>query len=414
MKIPQKPFDLEAKLLPRTMLTALKKSLFDRDILVLTGARQTGKTSIMHLIYGYLIKQKNIESKNIFFFDLEDIQTLELIQKYSFAEFAQYIKEQSSNKNTKFLFIDEIQYLKEPSSFLKVLHDHYPDIKLITSGSSSLDLKKKFKDSLTGRKHVFIINPLSFEEYLLFKNKERCPKEFEEFALWGGYPEVALISDFDKKTDKLREIYTSYIKKDVKDLMNIENIAGFNKLVALIAHQIGNLMNIDELANSSGLARDTVSKYLLILENTFVIDLVEPFFTNKRKEVIKMPKIYFRDIGLRNIIIRNLGSIESRNDKGSIIENVIFNELFRTREESVEIKFWRTQSKAEVDFILEERKILPIEVKYQSFKKIKIPSGIKNFIKTYSPKTAKVFTKDFSKETKRVNTKICFMPAWKI
>lgn len=414
MQIPQKPLDLETKLLPRTMLAHIKKSLFDRDILVLTGARQTGKTSMMHLVYRHLIKEKKVNPKNIFFFDLEDIQVLEIIQKYPFSKFANYIKTESKNKDKKFVFIDEIQHLENPSSFLKVIHDHYPNIKLIVSGSSSLALKRKFKDSLTGRKHIFIVNPLSFKEYLLFKSKKRHCKEFEEFAVWGGYPEIALISDFDKKADKLREIYSSYVKKDVKDLMNIENVTGFNKLVNLLAHQIGNLMNIDELANSSGLARDTVSKYLLILENTFVIDLVEPYFTNKRKEVTKMPKIYFRDIGLRNIIIRNLASIESRNDKGSIVENVIFNELFRVKQESVEIKFWRTQSKTEVDFVLEERKILPMEVKYQSFKKIKIPTGIKSFIRAYSPKEVRVITKDFSAKIKHVETEISFVPAWNI
>jgi len=145
-----------------------------------------------------------------------------------------------------------------------------------------------------------------------------------------------------------------------------------------------------------------------------VIDLVYPYFTNKRKEVVKMPKIYFNDTGLRNIITRNLNTIEERNDKGNIVENVIFNELFKTQEQLAEIKFWRTQSKAEVDFVLEDREILPIEVKYQSFKKIKVPSGVKNFIKTYKPKKAKVITKDFSRNIKQANTEISFIPAWKI
>jgi len=412
MQIPQKPIELDVKLLPRTILSNIKKSLFDRDILVLTGARQTGKTSIMHLIYNYLIKQKNINPKDIFFFDLEDIQVLEAFEKYTFDKFANYIKKQS--KKQKFVFIDEIQYLKNPSSFLKIIHDHYPKIKLIVSGSSSLELKRKFKDSLTGRKQIFIVNSLSFQEYLLFKNKPKNQKEFEEFSIFGGYPEIALINDFDKKASKLREIYTSYIKKDIKDLMNIENAAGFNKLVSLIAHQIGNLMNIDELANSSGLARDTVSKYLLILENTFVIDLIYPYFTNKRKELVKMPKIYFKDTGLRNVITKNLNALEERNDKGSIIENSVLNELSKTKQELCEIKFWRTQTKVEVDFILEEKNIMPIEVKYQFFKTIKIPSGIRSFIKTYNPAKAQVITKNFSANTKLLNSNIKFIPAWKI
>jgi len=436
MKIPQKPLDLDTKIFPRTILKQIKKALFDKDILLLTGARQVGKTSLIYLISRYLLKEKKINPQNILFFDLEDIQTREAIENCSFDRFAKYIKEQSSkvSKSSKFVFIDEIQYLKEPSSFLKILHDHYPDIKFIVSGSSSLDLRRKFKDSLTGRKHIFIIPPLSFAEYLQFQgigsikkyhlndilesknfpvdqeNSQEIARQFREFTVFGGYPEVSLIKDFEKKTAKLREIYTSYIQKDIKDLMNIENAAGFNKLVWLIAHQIGGLMNIDELTNSSALARDTVNKYLLILENTFVINLVYPYFTNKRKEITKMPKVYFADLGLRNVISKNFTALEDRADKGSIVENVVFNELNKTKQELEGIKFWRTQTKQEVDFILEGKEVIPIEVKYQSFKKPKIPKGIRSFIKTYDPKQAIVMTKDFFGIIQQEETKIYFVP----
>lgn len=415
MEIPQKPLDFKSKILPRTILKSIKKSLFDKDILVLTGARQVGKTSIMHLIYRYLIKKHNINAQNILFFDLEDVQTLESIENCSFDELAKYIKSFGSKSNKKFVFIDEIQYLKNPASLLKILHDHYPKIKLIVSGSSSLSLKQKFKDSLTGRKQAFTINPLSFNEYLKFKNiKQRTREKFLEFALWGGYPEVALIHDLEKKAAKLREIHSSYIKKDLKDLMGIENVSGFNKLVELLAHQIGNLVNIDELANSSGLARDTVSKYLLILENTFVINFIYPYFTNKRKEITKMPKAYFNDTGIRNTIVKNISPIEERADKGSIVENLIFNELKKNKKETEEIKFWRTQTKQEIDFILENQNIIPAEVKFQSFKKAKIPKGIKSFIKSYNSKKAIVFTADFKDSIKYQNTQISFAPVWMV
>ncbi|MAG44670.1 hypothetical protein CL633_02170 [bacterium] len=410
MKIPQKPLDFKTKFLNRTALGDIKKNLFDRDILVITGARQVGKTSIMHLLYRFLIKNKNINLQNILFFDLEDIQALEAIESYSFDEFAKYIMSQGSKNQTKFVFIDEIQYLQSPSSLLKILHDHYPKIKLIVSGSSSLSLKQKFKDTLTGRKQVFVVNPLSFKEYCEFTQTGSKAKRFDDFAVWGGYPEAVLINDPEKRAAKLREIHSSYIKKDIKDLMGIENVSGFNKLVDLLAHQIGNLINIDELANSSGLARDTVSKYLLILENTFVIQLVYPYFTNKRKEITKMPKVYFNDIGLRNTIVKSLNVLEQRADKGAIVENVIFNELIKNKKPDQEIKFWRTQAKQEVDFILESLEVMPIEVKYQSFKKVKIPLGIKSFIKNYNSKNAVIFTKNFKKVFNQNKTQFNFLP----
>lgn len=434
MQILTQSLDLTTTLFPRAIFEDIKKTLFDRDIIVLSGARQVGKTSLMHLLYRFLISEQRATTERIFFFDLEDVQTLEEIDSMQFTDFARHVGKGAANERV-FVFIDEIQYLKEPSSFLKILHDHYPQIKLIVSGSSSLALRRKFKDALTGRKHVFAVNGLSFQEYLAFtksscvKQKNAfetfthrtlptdgplCERAFEDFALFGGYPEVALIADKEKKADKLREIYSSYVRKDIKDLMRIENVAGFNALAQLLAHQIGNLASIDELANSAGLSRDTTSKYLLILENTFVVNFVYPYFTNKRKEITKMPKVYFKDMGLRHVITRNLSDIAVRGDKGAIIENVVYGELSNFLGENGEVKFWRTQAKQEVDFILDAEEIVPVEVKYQSFSSPRVPSGIKRFISAYHPPRAVVVTKDFSGIAEYDGADVCFIPAWSV
>jgi predicted AAA+ superfamily ATPase len=420
-----------AGLIKRDIIEEIRPWLFDDHILVIIGPRQAGKTSLLHLLSELLLKEGKVTEERIYYFDLEDINLLSFFNASSPAEIAAQF-----GKSTKkiFLFIDEIQYLKNPSNFLKIVHDHFPHLKLIVSGSSTLEIKKKFKESLAGRKKIFILRTLNFSEFLRFKNsslikiksrlnwkemastsslqKKNFLDIFEEFVVFGSYPKVALEQNRDKKIDELSEIYNSYLRKDIKDFGAVENIEAFNKLVSLLAFQIGQLVNLEELTLNLRLSRKTVERYVFLLENTFAVRFIRPYFSNKRKELSKMPKVYFEDTGLRNIATRNFDSLSLRADSGPLFENAIFGTLMKNLKVLEELKFWRTQAGAEVDLIIEGKKLLPVEVKYRSFKQPQIPLGLKNFIQTYNLSEALVINRDFHKKINFKGAQVYFIPGF--
>jgi predicted AAA+ superfamily ATPase len=261
---------------------------------------------------------------------------------------------------------------------LKIIHDHFSHVKLIVSGSSTVEIKKRFQESLTG----------------------------------GGYPRVVLEENREKKIDELSEIYNSYLRKDVKDFGAVENIEAFNKLVSLLAFQIGQLVNLEELTLNLRLSRKTVERYVFLLENTFAVRFIKPYFSNKRKELSKMPKVYFEDTGLRNIVVKNFQSLSMRADSGSLFKNAVWGSLEKSLKILEEIKFWRTQAGAEVDLIIEGKQPLPVEIKYRSFKQPRITLGLKNFIRNYTPSEARVVTRDFSGKINFEGTEVNFLPGF--
>lgn len=433
----------------RSLLTSLKKSLDQEEILLLIGSRQAGKSSLLYLLVDYLLHTAKIPASQIFFFDLELISQVEFLDSLkNFDDFLAFLKNQGANFSQKvFVLIDEIQYLTHPSSFLKYLHDHYKSkIKFIVSGSSTLEMKKKFTDRLTGRMERFTVHPLSFTEYLVFKEEKNLLKKrsnfnlfklikqptikeiksscrflekdflanFQEYVLFGGYPKVVLKETQEEKIKSLAEIYSLYVRKDIKDLANIADIKGFNSLVSLLGWQTGSLINETELASSSSLSRPTVRKYLFLLENTFITHLILPFFTNPRREFVKMPKLYFEDAGLRNAIINDFRSLEKRQDAGLLFENAVFLQVLQNLPFLWEIHFWRNARGLESDFILlgEQKKPIPVEVKYQKFKKATVSSGLVSFIKRYSPELGLIITQDFFAARKLNKTTVLFLPAW--
>lgn len=273
-------------------------------------------------------------------------------------------------KVKQFIFIDEVQYLDNPTNFLKLLFDERRDkIKIIASGSSSFYIDKKFKDSLSGRKFLYEIYPLNFDEFLVFNKedelkqqkrkkllayqKEKLLSLWERYILFGGYPKVALAEDDDMREIMLEEIGTGYIKKDVFDA-GIKNSEKYFTLLRILSEQTGQLVNLQELAATIGMARKTVEEYLYVMEKSYQIAFIRPFYKNLRKELTKMPKIYFYDIGLRNFFLNNYNKISTRSDRGAYLENIIFKELMRKTGNIDKIKFWRTQDKREVDFVVEE------------------------------------------------------------
>lgn len=409
-------YNFPSNLKPRKILKELPPFLKEKEILLLYGMRQTGKTSLLYLLIDYLIKKEKVGQNQIVYFDLENIkdyEKLETIKDYN--DFPQILKKdyQINFKKRAYVFIDEIQYLSNPASFLKYNYDHYKEkIKFIVTGSSSLEIKKKFTNALTGRIFRFEISALDFEEFINFSQKKLSLTSFEHFVVYGGFPAVSLKKDPMVMIKLLKDIYSLYIKRDIKDLGVIEDVLSFNKLITLLASQIGGLVSEYNLAKVIGISRATIKNYIFVLENTFVLTLLSPFFTNSKKEVAKMPKLFLNDNGIRNAVIDNFAPLSQRLDKGNLVENAVFSELKKTFGDKVH--FWRTEKKQEVDFILEKENLIPIEVKYQSFKKPIIPESLVFFIRKYQPQKAFILTKDFEKELFFEKTKIFFKPCWQI
>jgi len=419
------------ELIYRPIVGKIKEQIDKGNIVILIGARQVGKTSILKLLIEE-IRRTRIAS-GIFYFDLEKEELLEIFQSYH--TLIDWLKLQGADlRKENYLFIDEFHYIPNPTKIFKIIHDDFPNLKVIATGSSSLEISSKVKEALTGRKRIFKIYPLTFGEFLEFKRSPRRDiflrlkdskfklveptlsefiKEWEEFLLFGGYPKVALTLGEEEKARELEEIYNSYVQKDIKAFLKIENVLAFNRLVRILAVQISNLANLSQIGSPLKIARETLQRYVFVLENTFIIKTLSPFFTNKIKEITKMGKIFFYDVGLRNFSIKDFKEWELRVDKGAVVENAVATELIKSTSVFQDLHFWRTQAKTEVDFILADKgNIIPIEVKYQPFKARKIPSGLKAFIENYKPEKAFVLTKSFTDKVNFRHCEINFLPAF--
>ncbi|HEX7320668.1 MAG TPA: ATP-binding protein [bacterium] len=422
-------------LLPRDILGPIKKWLDKPEIIVLLGARQVGKSSIMKLL------MREMTDDECIYLDLEDTYNLQIVSGVD--KFLEYLSTQKLHPKKRIkVFIDEFQYLPEPAKFLKLIHDHHQEIKLIISGSSSFEIRKKFTDALTGRKIVFTIYPLSFTEYLAFKkspyreNKEsidlfRILRHFdlakaqhlltpkiqpvlEDFIIYGGYPLPSLTNETEARILRLKEIHNTYVQKDIKDLAKLENIPQFNRLIMFLSVQNGSLLNLNEVGKETGIKRRHLEKYLFLLEKTFVINTLRPYYRNRQKEITKMPKLYFGDTGLRNININDTRSLDKREDAGCLAETFFYSEFLKKRMSLTDINFWRDKQQHEVDFVLVENRVpMPVEIKFQRFTKPDVPPSLKNFMEKFKPKRAVVITRDYLDRIK-IKTEIYFIPLWMI
>jgi len=356
---------MEEKIYKRKITDEIIKYLDSKEIIVIYGSRQVGKTSLLK----YLIK--NYLKKNVFYFDLEMPNLLELCNRGAENVLKYLIEKGAEEKQKIFLVIDEIQYLNNPTKFLKIIHDHYSNIKLLVSGSSTFEIKKKFKESLAGRTVNFEVYPLSFEEFLIFKEKNyQISKEntailnaelielAEEYIRFGGYPKIVLEHSEDKKQVFLSQIISAYIRKDIRDIGNIRNLSAFNKLIEVLASQSGQLLNVLEISNTLKINRETVLEYLDLLENTFIIKRITPFHKNLRSELSKNPKIFFLDTGMMHLLwLKEFPKVVL----GNVFETFVFLELLKSNKK---INFWRTTNNQEIDFIIKNKEIYAIEVKY--------------------------------------------------
>ena len=427
--------------LKRTLICEIEKWMDRKEIIAIKGPRQAGKTTLLKMLRNYLIKEKKVEAKKIVYITFED---RDILDKF-FRDPKGYIKSFiSERENEHFYFlIDEFQYLEEGGQKLKLLYDIFENIKFVITGSSSLELTQHTAKYLVGRIFFFELYQFSFEEFLMtkpdnifnvYKEKSKLVKEFlyngidfaikedifekelnkyfEEYVIFGGYPEVIKAGNTETKNIILKNIYGTYITKDIVELLRLGNISNFRTVVGLLANSIGGVINYNSLLSDSKSYFKQIKQYISVLEETFIIRRISPFFTNKTTELKKNPKIYFIDTGLRNYIINNFNELNLRADGGALVENAVFSQLSKNLAQS--LKYWRTTGKAEVDFILplSNNKTLPIEVKYSFFRTPKITRGFRNFMVEYKAERAVVLTRGFRAEMELGKTHVKFIPVW--
>ncbi len=366
----------------RFLFHSILDHLDEKEITLIQGSRQTGKTTLLEQVQRELISRK----KPTTFLSLEDKKPLVELNEYP-PNLFRFSPPMTSGKRHYF-FIDEIQYLDNPANFLKHLYDIYKDkIKLIVSSSSGFYIDKKFKDSLAGRKQIFELQTMGFKEFLFFRGYEEMseyvhtdyvPKIYindlkillDEYLLYGGYPKVVLSETLKQKQNVLKEIGVAYVKKDI-DESSIIYPEAYRDILSILSKQVGNLFNLNTAGKSLKIKSETVQSYLYIMVKSFHIALVKPFYKSAVTELRKMKKAYFQDLGLRNFFAGNFNPILLRDDRGELLENYVYRLFADHYDTDWDIKYWRTQKKQEVDFIIQEKQAFEVKFSDKLFKPYK-------------------------------------------
>ena len=411
-------------LIKRNLLHELKEHLSKKEISLITGPRQVGKTTLMLLLADYL----EWKGENTLFLNLDTEMDAQFFSSQN-----NLIKkiELELGKSAGFVFIDEIQRKENAGLFLKGIYDLNLPYKFIVSGSGSLELKEKIHESLVGRKRIFELNPVSFEEFVNFKTdyryvekledfftleKEKTGQFLNEYLNFGGYPRVVLEEKLKEKKRIIDEIFSSYIEKDISYLLRLERVDAFSNLIKILSSQIGNLINYSELAQITGMSMPTLKNYLWYAEKTYVIKRMTPYFRNTRKEITKAPVVYFYDMGMRNYALGLFGNLNNPNEMGFVFENFVFSILREhIKFSGASLHFWRTKDNAEVDFVVNFGKnILPVEVKYKKFKQPKIERSLRSFIKKYNPRKAIIVNLNLKETLEVGETEVIFLTFWEL
>jgi predicted AAA+ superfamily ATPase len=411
----------------RDIIDKITAELSSPDILILLGSRQVGKTSILKIISNKLRSEK----RNYIFLDMD----LEINLEYfsSRETILKYIELQGfdPDKDPIFLLLDEFHRVEGAGKTLKNLYDHHGNIKIIATGSSSLEINKTISESMSGRKMVFRVFPLNFREYLVFKQQDRLVsffdkyragddfaavfyKEYEKLAveklIFGSFPEAVLQDNIERKGRKIEDILNSYLRKDIKEQLSVTDTVQYKKVLEYIGVTSGNLLNINNIARELGSYHRKISEWVNIAGETYLVDLVRPYSKNRKNEITKNPKAYFEDTGMRNFLIKNMSAdLGTRLDTGALVENFVYNEIASKIDIFSEIKFWRTKSDTEIDFLLvRNQNILPIEVKSGSH--TNIPKALISFCLREKLSKGVIVTKDIAKKVTRESIDFYFIP----
>jgi uncharacterized protein len=378
---------------PRKLLQKLQKYAENKEIIVLTGMRRVGKTTLLRYIYD------QIASENKLFLDVGSPITQSYFDEIDYDNIWLNLEQQGLVQNKKaYVFLDEIQDMPEIVKAIKYLYDHY-DIKFFVTGSSSYYLKKLFPESLAGRKYVFELFPLDFTEFLVFKgidkkfyptlkktaekknkiNYEKIKKYYEEYLEWGGFPEVVLEDDIETKKLKLEDILKSYFEQDVRILADFSDISKFRKLMFLLMQRVGSKMDITKLASEIEVTRPTVYSYLSFLQATYFVNLISPYTKNVDREISGTDKVYVCDTGLINAFAK-VGA-------GSILENAVYLNLRNYGK----LNYYEKRKGGEIDFVVNQKSAVEVKTKAISQHMTKL----NKLAKTLNLKETYVISKEF-------------------
>jgi uncharacterized protein len=349
----------------RQIWAKLAKEIGTDEIVVLTGARQVGKTTTIHWFLSQITHQNKI------YFDLENVLERKIFEADNYDSILTVLSQRGLNiKKPMVVALDEIQLVKNLPSVVKYLHDHYP-IKFFLSGSSAYYIKNRFLESMAGRKVIYELWPLSFEEFLTFKEMDFVlpqfpPKEikfdtyayealnllYQEYVTYGGLPKVVLTTDVHRKQTLLQEIFSSYINFDVESLADFKQTRDLRRVISLLAARIGNRVNVSQLAEIAGLSRITVDAYLEFLKASYLIRLLPVFSQSQTIRTRQLEKVYFVDSGI--------ASINSALSEGAAFENSLCHQLSLIG--NVSYFFDRQQ---EIDFVvaIDGREAVAVEAK---------------------------------------------------
>jgi predicted AAA+ superfamily ATPase len=325
-------------------LDNLRNLLGPGKVVVLYGARRTGKTT--------LVEEFLKEIKEPFLFvSGEDIAVQEFLASRSVEKLKAFVG------SSRLLIVDEAQRIRDIGLNLKLIVDHIAGIRVVATGSSSFDLARGVGEPLTGRKYTLRLYPLAQFEIGQTENPAQTVANLENHLVYGSYPEIVLISDNRQREQYLREIVSSYLYKDILEMDGVRHSAKIGRLLQLIAFQIGKEVSCAELAGQLGMSKNTVERYLDLLEKTFVVFRLQGFSRNLRKEITKNCRYYFLDTGIRNALINNFNPLSLRDDVGLLWENYLVMERLKKQEYlglAANNYFWRTYTRQEIDFV-EER-----------------------------------------------------------
>lgn len=392
--------------IPRKQSEKLLSSAWDKLWLILTGPRQAGKTTLGKYLCQELLAKKRFEA--LLYLNCDYLLIREWLNNnpgFVHQALAYF------HLQHPIIFIDEVQRLENAGLLLKAIVDLKLPIKMLASGSSQLEIKSKVQEYLTGRHLEALVLPLSYAEI----QKDHL----ENRLLFGCYPNV--IKNPADQGLLLSQLFKDYIHKDIIEILRVNHPDILQKLLVLLAHSSGQLVNYTQLSNDCRASVTLVSHYLSLLEKTYVIAPLLPFCGNKRSEITSNPIYYFLDNGFRNQALQNFSSLESRTDKGLLIQSAVFQEIFKYKYQhfcDFAIYFWRTTNGAEVDFVLNfgsdslsgQPRLLPIEVKYRSLSQPKVTRAFRSFLQAYQPSQGIFVTKDFIGEARIENCHVHFVP----
>jgi predicted AAA+ superfamily ATPase len=401
-------------MIPRRILGKLLGELEKPFVSILIGPRQVGKTVLMRMI------EEEVELKTVYL-DVENPQDALALR----SGIESLIAEIDTGKQV--LLLDEFHRIRNALLLFKQLRDAYPEIKVYASGSSSIEIHSHLKQSAVGRVRRTRIFPLSFPEWCqdridvpLFdrdpkrklppREEKRLGDLLDKFIVWGGMPEAAALSDDMEKREVLSEICALYLEKDVRSLLRDEEILRFNEFLRLICLQLGQLMNRSRFGGQLGISSRQVEKQLKVMEHTFVYRPITTDYANPTKRLVKSPKIYWYDNGIRNALVRDFRRRTERPDGGALLENHVFCELDKAAGIDIDILFHRTQDGQEVDFVLErDRQKLLVEVK-SSHRRDTIPRAIGDML-TRDDALGAVILNNRIHDMRDVNSKpVLFLP----